>query len=270
MRLPLQLLREAKLRGETLLLPLRLLARAAHCLVPRRSDLLQGEQQPHVHAVWVYTCGVGVHAVWVCMQCGCGCAMWGVCVQSGCAIECRQAHAHTLSASSSRVVHACCCTRHRSSSAPRSAQCRCTCRTSSASALSYASICRRRSTAASPSSASSDDANIITSEREEGVKRLRATSRPSFDSLGHCTPPPTTALKSGSPPRGCMHLGTLAPDISSAACAIDAAKLGWRKGASSGAPPLSGGTCCRRVRSWSCDHTGQRRSQSTGHGDRHG
>ena len=163
------------------------------------------------------------------------------------------------------MVHACCCTRHRSSSAPRSAQCRCTCRTSSASALSYASICRRRSTAASPSSASSDDANIITSEREEGVSRLRATSRPSFDSLGHCTPPPTTALKSGSPPRGCMHLGTLAPDISSAACAIDAAELGWRKGASSGAPSLSGGTCCRRVRSWSCDHGPEEESE---HGPR--
>ena len=61
LRLSLQLLREPELRGETLLLPLRLLARAAHCLIPRCPDLLQREQQPHTSTQCACTCSVGVY-----------------------------------------------------------------------------------------------------------------------------------------------------------------------------------------------------------------
>ena len=64
-RLPLQLLREPELRGETLLLSLRLLARAPHGLVPRRPDLLRREAaQPHVHADVHAMCNAA-HAVHV-------------------------------------------------------------------------------------------------------------------------------------------------------------------------------------------------------------
>ena len=45
LHLPLQLLHELELRGETFLLPLRLSTRVANSLVPRRPELLQHEQQ---------------------------------------------------------------------------------------------------------------------------------------------------------------------------------------------------------------------------------